>query len=340
MKTLFISMVVLGLFVNCSVHEKESESQLIILKNKHTEVGILPHLGGRIVSLCKPGMDNILKSDPANWNDPNVIPEISENANFKEFNGHIVWVAPQSEWWTQQDLNSRRRDSKAVWPPDPFLIYGKNEILEQTENSITLLGLKSPVSGVQIKKKITLDPNGQVTIQATMQNIRDTSVTWGIWMNTRLCGYARCYVPATEIGLIKLNEEKSNKWVNPMPYEFRDGYFTFRPDQPTNMKVNNVQKAYLEPTAPFIVGFDQSQALKIDFKMIPSSEIHPDHKVAEVYNIVRDNNDLLELEAHGPYTTLAQGEETTMTETWTLYSYEGEHEAQSHIQFIEENMRR
>ncbi len=338
MKTLFVFLVALVWFLNCNIPQKGSENKLIILKNEHTEVGILPHLGGRIVLLRKPGMENILKSDPANWDDPNVIPEISENADFKGFNGHIVWVAPQSEWWTQQDLNSRRRDSKAVWPPDPYLIYGENEVLEQTENSITLLGMKSPVSGIQITKKITLAPNGQVTIQATMQNIRETSVAWGIWMNTRLSGYARCYIPSKEKGLVKLNQ--INKPSEEMPYEFVDGYFTFRPDQPNNMKINNVQKAYFKPLAPFMVGFDHGQALKIEFTMIPRSEIHADHAVAEIYNIVRDNNDLLELEAHGPYTTLAPGEETTMTETWTLYQYKGVHEVKSHIQFIEDNMRR
>ncbi len=125
-----------------------------MLNNKNIEVGILTEAGGRIVILRKPGFKNILKSDSSLWIDPEKhINKISAFSDFIAFNGHITWVGPQSEWWTHQNLNIERNKLKADWPPDPYLIYGSNEIISRSDTSIIMVGLKSPVSGLRIFKK-------------------------------------------------------------------------------------------------------------------------------------------------------------------------------------------
>ena len=78
---------------------------MIILSNDQVEVGVLPEVGGRVVLLRKPGLQNILKSDERLWVDAEKHkPEISAFSDFKAFNGHIVWLGPQSEWWIHQDI--------------------------------------------------------------------------------------------------------------------------------------------------------------------------------------------------------------------------------------------
>ena len=158
-----------------AVYPQDNEN-LIILSNKNIEVGILPEVGGRIVLLRKPGLRNILKSDTKLWQNPEKQkPEISAFSDFKAFNGHITWVGPQSEWWTHQTLNMKRNEEKADWPPDPYLIYGKNKILSRNDSSLKMVGPESPVSGVKIFKEISIKSSGAVTITSTAENILNES---------------------------------------------------------------------------------------------------------------------------------------------------------------------
>ena len=87
---------------------KSLDSNLVWLLNDKIEVGILPEVGGRIVVLRKPGGMNMLKSDTLQWQPP--WPEISLQAGFIPYNGHIVWLGPQRKWWARQDLNDQRKN--------------------------------------------------------------------------------------------------------------------------------------------------------------------------------------------------------------------------------------
>jgi hypothetical protein len=308
---------------------------LILLKNAHIEVGILPGLGGRVVLLRKPGMRSVIKSDV---NDLKERPEISAYGDFKTYNGHIVWLSPQSEWWSQQDINTKRRDAKALWPPDPYLIYGDYKINEHTDTSITMISPESPVSGVQLTKQISFNSEGVVKFEAAAKNIRKEPVSWGLWLNTRLDGFARCYVPADKNDLLKLGVEADGN-NKPLPYEFIDGYFTFMPPALKNSLTKYMQKAFINPSETFMVGFSEGQAIKIRFEYVPPEQIHPDQSPVEIYNMVSTEETLLEMEIHGPYLTLQPGESIHLTETWQLFKYDGENVPDSHITFINEKLK-
>jgi hypothetical protein len=207
MKNLISCLLLISYMFNCNAKQNNGGEKLILLKNSQIEIGIIPDLGGRIVLLRRPGMKNILKSDPTQWNDPLARPEISAFSDFKAFNGHIVWLSPQSEWWIKQDINSKRRYSKTVWPPDSYLIYGDYKITSQTDTSITIISPESPFSGVQLTKKVSFNSEGVVKFEAAAKNIREEPVSWGLWLNTRFDGFARCYVPADKNDLLKLGVE-------------------------------------------------------------------------------------------------------------------------------------
>jgi hypothetical protein len=109
MKT-FLLQSILGGFIfltvsSCNNMKKvEQKSALVWLELEGTRVGILPAVGGRIVHFSVDGCANILKSDPKNWDEADSLrPKISAKSNWKEYNGHIVWLGPQSEWWVYQD---------------------------------------------------------------------------------------------------------------------------------------------------------------------------------------------------------------------------------------------
>ncbi len=327
------------IMISCKEPALKVNQKLITLKNDRVEIGIVPDLGGRIVLLRQPGRNNILKSDPTQWHDPQSRPEVSAFSDFKAFNGHIVWLSPQSEWWIKQDINRERRDSKALWPPDPYLIYGDFKITEQTDTSITLLGPESPVSGVQLTKKISFNSTGVVTFDAAAKNIRKQPLSWGLWLNTRFDGAARCYVQANANALLKLAVTTTDGKIKPMPCEFIHGYFTFRPPAAEDSLTKYVQKAFINPAETFIVGFSQGQAIQISFKYVPPAQIHSDQAPVEIYNTVSTEESLLELEIHGPYRTLLPGESMHLTETWRLFKYDGENTVDSQINFINETLR-
>ncbi len=329
---LILTLIIMGAMMGCH-RPTVNKKRLIVLKNDHVEIGIVPDLGGRVVLLRKPGMNNVLKSDPAQWEDPNARPEISAFSDFKAFNGHIVWLSPQSQWWIKQDINLQRRDSRAIWPPDPYLIYGDYSITEQTDTSITLVGPESPVSGVQLTKQITLNSKGVVSFIAMAKNIRQQPISWGLWLNTRLDGFARCYVPADESDLRKL-AVKGNEKERPLPFEFNKGYFTFLPPSQNDPSAKYVQKAFLTPRENFMVGFSEGQAIKISFDKVAPERIHPDQAPVEIYNLVSASETLLELEVHGAYQVMLPDQSIQMTETWQVFPYEGENTTEAHIAFI------
>ncbi|MFO7890557.1 MAG: DUF4380 domain-containing protein [bacterium] len=312
-------------------------NNVIIIGNSHIEVGVLPEIGGRVVLLRKPGCNNILKSEVPSREVSKQKPEVSAFSEFKAFNGHMVWVGPQNEWWMHQDLNKRRKMQKAVWPPDPYLIYGAFEVVAQNDTMISMAGPESPISGVRLCKNISIDSRGMVTFTATAENIRTENVSWDLWMNTRLHGFARCLVPVEKDGVIDLLK-KDDETIQATPYTIIDGFFTYVPSLPPKPKREQVQETHLDPSRGFMAGIDEQQLLIIGFDKIKQDRIHPHHGQVELYSYINDTGEetLLELELHGAYQTLEPGETMSLTETWQLESFKGIRSMEEQIGFVRE----
>jgi len=331
-------IIVLILFLSSSAGGTGNGNGLIILSNNNIEVGILTEAGGRIVLLRKPGQKNILKSDEQIWENPEKhVPEISAFSEFKAFNGHITWVGPQKEWWIYQTLNEERKKTKADWPPDPYLIYGKNEIISQSDTSIKMVGLESPISGVRLFKEISINRFGKVTITTIAENTRDENISWDLWMLTRMDGFAKAYVPVEENGILELIQ-KETETVETTPYKIEEKYFTFNPSLPLKPKKEQIQEVHLYPSANYIAGFSERQMLLIRVDKLDQNLIHPNHGLVELYNYTNEKVDdnLLELEVHGAYKTLAPGEMMSLTETWELYHYNGGTNTTNQIKFLKD----
>jgi len=319
----------------------ESAKNLIVIENGGTRIGILKEVGSTVVFFQKDGSENLLESDPKLWNEPDSTrPKVTPFTDWKAYNGHTVWLGPQSQWWTQQASNQTRKNEKAVWPPDPYLILADYDVIEQTETSLKLKSPKSPVSGVCLTKEISIDKRGKVNFTATATNIREEEVSWDLWMNTRVNGYARVYVKS-EPFLPNRTSNGVNETTDSVDYVYNEGFFTFHPAVPRNGKKEAFTKAFLFPEKSFIAAFDKGFMFLIRIHEFHVGQLHNEQALVELYNLTtpEGKNTLLELEHHGPYLTLKPGESMSLTETWEAIPYKGKDTDNEHIDFINKRVK-
>lgn len=119
MKKTTIAIPIIMLLFSCTAENKK-DNQVITLSNSTIEIKLLPGVGGRLVSASLAGYENILNSDSALWNEPpEKRPTMDPSQPFKAYNGMIVWLSPQSEWWVKQDTYPELKNTRSLWPPDP-----------------------------------------------------------------------------------------------------------------------------------------------------------------------------------------------------------------------------
>ncbi len=319
---LTISFLLMLVITSCNQQpsHKNNNNNMIWLEKNNVKVGILPDVGGRVVYLSLIGKENILTSDTSLWYESAATrPEISSTTPFTAFNGHIVWLGPQSGWWTQQDEDTAKRNRADVWPPDPYLIYSDYKVLSQTDSSIIMQGPESKYSGVQLTKKISIHENGEVYFQVTAKNIREEPVSWDLWLNTRLNGYATCLIPLADTTEMREDAVDNEKKIKP-DFSVSQGYFTLYPSEPPEGKEMRVGKYFIHPDNNYMAAFYNDQFLFFSFPLPEKEEIHPEQAAIEIYNITthKPGDALLEMELHSPYKTLQPGEELSTELTWYL----------------------
>ena len=313
----------------------------LLLKTSEIEVGVLPQVGGRIVQLRKPGRPNVLLSDPALWAEPEEAIPTPETLNqeryfFKAYNGHILWVGPQSEWYNQQTFYPRKKGD--IWPPDPFLIWGRYTVLEKTERRLVLQSPESPVSGVVFTKTIDIAPTGEVRLKNTARNIRQAPVSWDLWSNTRVSPFASVYVPLR--GRIRIETETGKDFERqPLQYELVDGFFIIaNRRRPLAMPFTSTGgKAFLDVRAGFIAAFENGMCLIKRFPVVEDARLSKGQSNVEVYynlDTGKANSNEIELENHGPFQTLPPGGTMEMNESLTVAEYTGEPTPAAHIAFL------
>lgn len=316
------------------------KNQITFIENKNIRIGILPAVGGRVVSLSFNGSGNLLLSDSLKWNESDekrIRPDPFQD--FKTYNGQIVWVGPQDEWWLHQSVNNLRKMQKANWPPDPYLEFGKFNITGLSCNSIEMVGPESPVSGLQLNKKIKIDENEITKFQVCAKNIRKVNVSWDLWLLTRLPAKSVCFIPIDKTKDFRV-EGKETEHSEVLPVDTSLGYFSFVPVNPDSGKFNRYGKAFIYPKFPFIAAFTNGFLMVIRFKKFEKCSIHPRQALVEIYNDVNNSSEegLLELEYHSAYLTLKPGDKMETWETWQVIPYNGLNDRKSQIEFIKINL--
>ncbi len=320
------------------------EMGLIYIENGNIRAGILPDVGGRVVLLQRDGGKNILESDPNLWNEDDTqritpSPLLTEEEDFKAYNGHEVWVGPQSEWWKQQTLNIEKSNSSLFWPPDPYIIYDRYSVLEKTGHSIVMQGTESPVSGVQFTKKIAIDENGKLHFEVTARNIRKEAVKWDLWLITRVNGYSLNFVPVTSAEDVSLTDP-SHTYQGKAPFKIENGFFSFTAAKMDRNYRECTGKAIINPAKPYMAALVDDNLLVIRFKKQNPADIHPEQGEVELYSFATPQREtsLLELEIHAPYKTLQPGESMNACEIWEVYPFAADATEEEIGRFLKEKI--
>ncbi len=311
--------------------EQPGEERLLLLRNARAVLGVWLEAGGRVAVYRANDGRNVLYGDPDQWSRPEAIPPPGHACHFVPYHGHVVWLSPQSLWWSQQTVNASRRERKAIWPPDPYLDRGAYRVTERDATSVTLVSPESPVSGVCLTKRYQLHDDGSVALSYTLRNIRNEPVSWGLWSNTRVAGTQYAYVPVTETGLCPRVEGH-------LPLRQREGFVyldaaTSVPDGQDDVS----GKLFLQPRAGVVATFGRGHCFLKAAPLPAPGEVHPDHEFVEIYQRLhrRENDSLLELEMQGVYRTLKPGESLSFSETWRLLPYDGTNEPAAHLRFLQ-----
>lgn len=300
------------------------------------EVEVSPRLGGRMLHISLPGAPNLLKVGDAVRMQPD--PRVDAQAEDIGYLGAQVWLGPQSQWWTRQDLNPARREAKAPWPPDPWISYAATEVVAHAQHHIELRGPSSPVSGVRMDYRYDLPAGtpGTLRMQATMRNIRATPVAWDIWFDNRVPTDTRVYVPVASDADVRIRHDADDRFDG-LSGTTQDGFFSLDLAKPADGKQGRRGKVFVQPRAGWMAGFRAGQAFLIRFDLQPRERIHPEHGQVELYMQWMPGDEagsLLEMEVHGPYTTLAPGGETLGVQTWSVRRYDGPDRRDEQLAFL------
>lgn len=292
---------------------------LIKIKNADVEALVLLEVGGRIVSFHRVGKPNVLESDPALWEEAERLVPSPTMLDFKAYNGHEVWVGPQSQWWKQQKLNPEKYDSDLFWPPDPYISFGSYSVVEKTPSSVTIVGETSPISGVRMTKKVRIDPDGSLFFEVSAENMRTSPVSWDLWLITRVNGHNPNFVPVASEEDVVLGEP-SHPYQGRPTYKVENGFFSFTPFDNDGKFEECTGKAYIKASEPVIMTYCGDECLTLRFEHHNPSQIHPEQAEIELYNFVHKeaSKSLLELEYHTPYKKLMPHESISTWSKWSL----------------------
>lgn len=299
-------------------------------------VDVSPRLGGRMLHLSLPGAANLLKVGAAVAAQPD--PQVDAEAGDIGYLGHQVWVGPQSQWWTRQDVNPSRRDAAAPWPPDPWLSYAATEVVARDPGRIELRGPASPLSGVRMTYRYALPAGTTGTLEtvATMRNIRATPVSWDVWFNSRVPAETRVFVPVAGEGDVRLRHD-ADAVFDGLSGVTEGGVFSLDLAVPTAGKQGRRGKVFIQPSAGWMAGFRAGQAFVVRFDLQPRERIHPEHGQVELYLQWTPGDEagsLLEMEVHGAYTTLAPAAQVIGKETWMVRRYDGPDRRDAQLAFL------
>jgi hypothetical protein len=305
--------------------------ELVEITNGTVVLGVLPPLGGRVVLLKAAGGANLLDSNPRYWTGP--FPEPSLETPFAPWNGRIVWAGPQSGFWSQQALLPARAGDG--WPPDPFNEAGRFAVVQRSPTRLRLRGEVSPVSGLRLEHDLEITGDRSVRMTVTGTNGRDEPISWDLWPNTRVPPGGFPYVPLDPAEPPRIDvPEPAATGPGAYPHEVLDGWLALPPGHDPEPSQGRLwAKAFVRPPRGVIAFFHQGQILLIRAAVVPVDALHSEQAFVEIYRgaAAGEEEDILELEMHGAYETLAPGESMSFEQTFEVLDYAGEDTAAAHL---------
>jgi Domain of unknown function (DUF4380) len=150
------------------------------LKNQYIQLNVTPQLGGRILGY-QLGDHSFLWANPLLQERTPPPTRLGPNGTWLNWGGDKLWPAPQG--WNG--------DKQWPGPPDAILDGSPqaSSVLASRGASIAikLSSPEDPKTGIQFSRVIRIfDGSSRVHVDATMTNISDRPIRWGIWTVTQL----------------------------------------------------------------------------------------------------------------------------------------------------------
>lgn len=229
-----------------------------------------PAIGGRIIEFSSRGRNVLVTYGP-------------------QF-GSTFWVSPQSLW---------------NWPP-PNEIDSAPYAMQVDSDSATLTGDVSPLLGVKVVKRFTVDSvNSAVNVEYGIVNAQAEPVTVAPWEVTRVAGgltfYATNFQPLA----------KSN-----LPVVESGGYvwYDYAP-----LLINGIPKLFDTSRGGWIANINKGLLLLKTFENITVQTAAPGEAEIEIYAHPDADHAYIEVEQQGAYTILAPGDRLTWEVQWQLH---------------------
>jgi len=298
------------------------------LDNGVVQARIAESAGGRLLSFALAGKPNFLLVDET-AGAPDAIPNAA--SGHVPYQGHEVWIGPQSEWWVHQDVNPARAAAKAAWPPDPWLSLAKYTLAESKRDEIVLDSPASPVSGIQLRKRYALvaDKSHSLRLEAEATNRSGKQAGRDIWFNTRVPAHTMAYVPVAAPDDVRIEP------AGALRYTLEGGLLSL--DLPAPGDPARKGKLFVQPSSGWLAAFRDGQLLVIQFAHQPRAAIHPAQGQVELYQDIdaaAPAKGMLELEVHAPHVELAPGQAMRASELWTIIPYDGPATRDGHLEFL------
>ena len=319
-----VALLVIGLSLRADPETETGgvTNDLLVLENASGRLVVSRH-GGTVLEYRSHGLSSPLDVDWKLAEDSDKVPPPSPQSPHFGVKGHTTWVAPQDEWWKHQKIGPDR----GRWPPDPWLTTAVYEIIRYSETQLVLQSPKSPVSGVQMTKMFALLDDGRAEVDATITNIRDKDIQWGIWSNTRVNPHAVVLVPISENTPLKFEfETRTPLLTRAWDYEVTDGFWLTDTRGPYADAHKRGGKVFID-SAEGIAAAAYGNNIFIKRAISPTKVGKSAHGHATVeifYHRASATDILLELELHGPLINLLPGDSLLFRETWEIVSFEGE----------------
>lgn len=277
------------------------------LSNGEVELGIVPEIGGRIIS-CRVQGEELFYVDKNRKGETFDLGKIDDLMRYKTvfgfrlWGGDKTWVAPEKKWM-------------AGIPP-LHLDAGKY----RADVYSTSIHMTSPIdqeTGLQIIRCISMAETGEIELVQKFTNCGNQSLSCGIWNVTQLTHPFHIYFQADKKNVkpdkrFIASVRDVNEWVDQKGH-----WMGIHCEKPLQFKYSS----HLYPGVVLAIRKHLAYTLVMARRFAVSMEAeYPHEGIVEVYN--SDHDPYLELEILSPLVDLQPGDQTTHQQHWSFRKFD------------------
>ncbi|MBF0331302.1 MAG: hypothetical protein HQL17_05135 [Candidatus Omnitrophica bacterium] len=265
-------------------------------------LGLLPELGGRIISLAFRGEELLYAPEAMVFSDIASIPDLAvfkQTAGFNVYGGDKTWVAPEWEW------------GQKIPPLD---LDAGVYTLEHKDGVVVMTSPVCRETGLQVIRRVGFSERGDIFLIETLRNMSAHTITKGIWNVTQIRRPFDVYLPAGKDDVRSYHYEDQTLPDPELEIYCQNDWSTIACHGNTCFKFGAMlregQVAVVKdtPHGPlrWVRAFD-----------IARDKPYAHRSMVEVFNA--SLYDYGEVEVHSPLTKIEPGAEVTLTQLWCLY---------------------